>query len=698
MVNRTGYTGERGVELMCPVEDAPALWDAVVARGAKPCGLGARDTLRLEVCYPLHGNDITPDTDAISAGLGWTCALDTEFTGAGELRRIKAEGPEQKLVAVRHDGEGDSTSGYDDRRRRQVTSGSHSPMLDVGIGMGYVPAAQRATRDRPRRSTCAAGRAARASWRSRSTSGRRRVVAAAESYPDELKYHAEHDWARVDGDEATLGITWFAQDALGELVHYEAPDEGSTISKDESYGEVESVKAVSDLIAPLSGEVLEVNAKVVDAPETVNDDPYGEGWLIRIRLERCVRARRAPGRGRLPRTARERVSYLSLTDADRDAMLATIGVDSVEELFRDIPAGMRFGRELDLEPPLTEAELQRHLEELAARNVDTTRELSFLGAGIYDHYVPAIADAVLQRGEFLTAYTPYQPEMSQGVLQAIFEYQTAICELTGMDVSNASGYDGTTVAADACYIAKHATGRSKIVVTEATNPQVRQVVKTYAPGFGLEVVEVPHANGATDPDAARDGRRGCRGGALPAAELLRRARAGSGPRRGRDRRRRARGRARRPDVARRARGARRLRLRARDRRGPGHGQLPALRRPALRLPRRAQRVHPAHARPDHRRDDRPGRRARLRVDAADPRAAHPSREGDLQHHDEPDAARAAAGWSTLVARAARAPRGGGDLHEPRRVCAGEARARLGVSRTGQRSRSLPCAPDGARAT
>jgi glycine dehydrogenase subunit 1 len=194
------------------------------------------------------------------------------------------------------------------------------------------------------------------------------------------------------------------------------------------------------------------------------------------------------------------VRFLSLTDSDRDAMLATIGVDSIDELFSDVPAGVRFGRELDLEPPLTEAELQRHMEDLASRNVDTTKELSFLGAGVYDHYVPAIADAVLQRGEFLTAYTPYQPEMSQGVLQAIFEYQTVICELTGMDVSNASGYDGTTVAADACYIAKHATGRSKIVITEATNPQVRQVVKTYAPGFGLEVVEVPHTNGATDPD------------------------------------------------------------------------------------------------------------------------------------------------------------------------------------------------------
>jgi len=109
-------------------------------------------------------------------------------------------------------------------------------------------------------------------------------VAASESYPDGLKYHREHDWARIEGDEATLGITWYAQDALGELVHYEAPEQGGTISKDTSYGEVESVKAVSEVIAPLSGEILEVNPKVVDAPETVNEDPYGDGWLVRIRL------------------------------------------------------------------------------------------------------------------------------------------------------------------------------------------------------------------------------------------------------------------------------------------------------------------------------------------------------------------------------------------------------------------------------
>ena len=109
-------------------------------------------------------------------------------------------------------------------------------------------------------------------------------MAAAESYPDDLRYHPEHDWARVEGGEATLGVTWFAQDALGELVHFEAPEEGATLTKDQAYAEVESVKAVSDVIAPLSGEVLEVNRAVADAPETVNDDPYGEGWLVRVRV------------------------------------------------------------------------------------------------------------------------------------------------------------------------------------------------------------------------------------------------------------------------------------------------------------------------------------------------------------------------------------------------------------------------------
>ena len=195
--------------------------------------------------------------------------------------------------------------------------------------------------------------------------------------------------------------------------------------------------------------------------------------------------------------------FLSLTDEDREAMLGAIGVSSVDELFEQVPEGVRLRRDLDLEPALSEPELVAHMEELASRNVSSRDEISFLGAGIYDHYVPAVVEALLTRGEFLTAYTPYQPELSQGVLQAIFEYQTAICELTGMDVSNASGYDGTTVAADATFVAKHHTGRAKVVVTQATSPQVRQVVRTYAPGFGLEVVEVPHRGGVTDPEELR---------------------------------------------------------------------------------------------------------------------------------------------------------------------------------------------------
>jgi glycine dehydrogenase subunit 1 len=195
--------------------------------------------------------------------------------------------------------------------------------------------------------------------------------------------------------------------------------------------------------------------------------------------------------------------FLSLTDEDREAMLGAIGVATIDELFEQVPEGVRLRRDLDLEPALSEPELVAHMEELASRNVSSRDEISFLGAGIYDHYVPAVVEALLSRGEFLTAYTPYQPELSQGVLQAIFEYQTAICELTGMDVSNASGYDGTTVAADATFVAKHHTGRAKVVVTQATSPQVRQVVRTYAPGFGLEVVEVPHRGGVTDPEELR---------------------------------------------------------------------------------------------------------------------------------------------------------------------------------------------------
>jgi aminomethyltransferase len=146
MVNRTGYTGEEGCELMAMADDATELWDGVLERGARPCGLGARDTLRLEVCFPLHGNDITPETDAISAGLGWACALEKEFTGVEELRRTKEDGPARKLVPFVMEEKAIPRQGMSIAEGGEVTSGSLSPMLDVGIGMGYV-VADRATPD-----------------------------------------------------------------------------------------------------------------------------------------------------------------------------------------------------------------------------------------------------------------------------------------------------------------------------------------------------------------------------------------------------------------------------------------------------------------------------------------------------------------------------------------------------------------------
>jgi aminomethyltransferase len=142
MVNRTGYTGEDGCEILCMAEDAVRLWDAILARGVTPCGLGARDTLRLEACLALHGNDISAETDAISSGLGWTCALDKDFTGVEELRRIKEQGPERKLVAFVMEERAISRHGMAIEGGGEVTSGTHSPTLDVGIGMGYVPAAR----------------------------------------------------------------------------------------------------------------------------------------------------------------------------------------------------------------------------------------------------------------------------------------------------------------------------------------------------------------------------------------------------------------------------------------------------------------------------------------------------------------------------------------------------------------------------
>jgi glycine dehydrogenase subunit 1 len=194
--------------------------------------------------------------------------------------------------------------------------------------------------------------------------------------------------------------------------------------------------------------------------------------------------------------------YTSATDQDRREMLDAIGVGSLDELFADIPEAVRLGRELDLPPGMSEQEVFDHLADLAARNRHADAEVSFLGAGMYDHYVPSLVDSIIQRSEFLTPYTPYQPEISQGGLQVMFEFQTAISELTGLPVSNASVYEGPSAVAAAGYMAKLENRRSKLVTSRGLHPHSRQALETHAAGYRMELVEVPlTAEGATDVDA-----------------------------------------------------------------------------------------------------------------------------------------------------------------------------------------------------
>ena len=198
--------------------------------------------------------------------------------------------------------------------------------------------------------------------------------------------------------------------------------------------------------------------------------------------------------------------YTAITPADLESMLEAIGVHSVGDIFeRQIPAGVRLDRALELPDGLPEQDVYEHLRALAARNTSAEDELCFLGAGMYDHYVPAVVDMLCERSEFLTPYTPYQPEVSQGTLQVMFEYQTAICELTGLPVSNASVYEGPSAVAAAAYMAKLHNGRRRLVASAGLHPHSLETLRTHAHGYGMEVVEVPltsgSAGGVTDPDA-----------------------------------------------------------------------------------------------------------------------------------------------------------------------------------------------------
>lgn len=190
--------------------------------------------------------------------------------------------------------------------------------------------------------------------------------------------------------------------------------------------------------------------------------------------------------------------YIPMTEQDERDMLAAIGAASIEDLFRDIPEAVRYKGRLPISEALDEAALLRHMQELAGRNANLDQYASFLGAGIYDHHIPVVINHVISRSEFYTAYTPYQPEISQGELQAIFEFQSYICELTGMKVANASMYDGATALAEAGVLASAVTKRKRVVVSRTVHPEARQILHTSARGLGLEIVEAPDANGVTD--------------------------------------------------------------------------------------------------------------------------------------------------------------------------------------------------------
>lgn len=193
--------------------------------------------------------------------------------------------------------------------------------------------------------------------------------------------------------------------------------------------------------------------------------------------------------------------YLPMTEQDQKDMLKTIGVSSIDELFADIPEKVRFQGEYNIKPAKSETALLKELTKMAAKNADSRRYASFLGAGVYDHFKPTIVDHVISRSEFYTAYTPYQPEISQGELQAIFEFQTMICELTGMDIANSSMYDGGTALAEAGNLAAGHTRRKKILISDAVHPEYRDVVKMYAHGQNIAVEVVASKDGKTDLEA-----------------------------------------------------------------------------------------------------------------------------------------------------------------------------------------------------
>ena len=395
------------------------------------------------------------------------------------------------------------------------------------------------------------------------------------------------------------------------------------------------MKAASEVYAPVSGEVVEVNEAIAGDPAQVNADPMGEGWFIKLRLADPKRARRADGRGGLPgfRRGAALMRYLPLTEADRREMLAAIGV-AVDRCAVRRRAAKRRGIEglLDLPRAMGEIEVERRLSRDGGEEPSPpARCRSFIGGGAYRHHVPAAVDHLIQRGEFLTSYTPYQPEVSQGTLQYLFEFQTQVALLTGMEVANASLYDGATACAEAVMMADRVTApRQGGAVRRAASALPRRVrdlraVRRHragrpraAPGGGEDLAALIDGDTSCvvvqNPDFYGEVRdyselaEICHdAGALLVVVVTEVA------------------------VARRDPPARRDGRRHRRRRGPVDRQRAQFRRALCRAVRDPRQIRAADAGAAGRRDRRCRGPARLGADPVDPRAAHPPREGDQQH-------------------------------------------------------------------
>ncbi len=322
------------------------------------------------------------------------------------------------------------------------------------------------------------------------------------NYPVELQYTKSHEWVKTEGDVTVVGISDFAQDALGDVVFVNLPGVGDEVTAEEAFGDVESVKAVSDLISPVSGVVLEVNEELLGQSRAAEQrslrqlahqgragDRYGRAAGCR-RLRGLLRAGGLTWAAMFPtppKSGRRCCGPSACTTSASSTAMC--------------PRPCIWTRPLDLPSGMSELEVRRTMTELAGENKVFSTILR--GAGAYDHYIPSIVKYIPAKEEFLTAYTPYQAELSQGILQSIFEYQTMICELTGMDVSNASVYDGATAAAEAAAMCRDRKRRVTLISGTA-HPDVINTVRTYCYGTGDELRVIPVKDGKTDPDALRE--------------------------------------------------------------------------------------------------------------------------------------------------------------------------------------------------